>query len=114
MSKGDAKVRRLVKLGGAAITNKASFETLDADALQHTAAALAAAIRGDSPEARTIVVHGAGSFGHHQASKYKVAAGGLANASVKSGFAETRLSVMKLQLHVIEAMIQGAPFGCVS
>jgi len=51
-------------------------------------------------------VHGAGSFGHHQASKYKVAAGGLANASVKSGFAETRLSVMKLQLHVIEAMIQ--------
>ncbi|CAL5430876.1 unnamed protein product [Camellia sinensis] len=42
-----------------------------------------------------IVVHGAGSFGHFQASKSGVHKGGLNRLLVKAGFVATRISVIK-------------------
>ena len=48
----------VVKLGGSALTNKASFETLHADNLRDCCENIAQSGK------RVAVVHGAGSFGH--------------------------------------------------
>lgn len=64
----------IVKLGGAAITDKSREETLCSKNLAAAAAAVGAAFRENSspsPHASTrfIVVHGAGSFGHQAAAR---------------------------------------------
>ncbi|KAF3431530.1 hypothetical protein FNV43_RR26261 [Rhamnella rubrinervis] len=66
-----------------------------------------------------IVVHGAGSFGHFQASKSSVHKGGLAQPLVKAGFVATRISVTKLNLEIVRALakegipsIGMSPFSC--
>ncbi|KAG6555220.1 hypothetical protein Mapa_003260 [Marchantia paleacea] len=50
-----------------------------------------------------VVVHGAGSFGHFQASKGRVNRGDLAEDFVKAGFVATRISVTKLNHEVVRA-----------
>ncbi|KAK4485654.1 hypothetical protein RD792_008297 [Penstemon davidsonii] len=66
-----------------------------------------------------IVVHGAGSFGHFQASKSGVHKGGLSKPLVKSGFVATRISVTSLNLEIVRALakegipsIGMSPFSC--
>ncbi|KAM0987139.1 hypothetical protein ACFX19_011452 [Malus domestica] len=66
-----------------------------------------------------IVVHGAGSFGHFQASKSGVHKGGLYQPLVKAGFVATRISVTKLNLEIVRALaregipsIGMSPFSC--
>ena len=60
----------IVKLGGAAITDKSREETLCSKGLAAAAAAVGAAFRENSPSGtRFIVVHGAGSFGHQAAAR---------------------------------------------
>ncbi len=59
-------LKRIIKLGGAAITHKASFETLNEEVLRSVARSVAQAFKKESREGGIIVVHGAGSFGHHQ------------------------------------------------
>lgn len=54
------------KLGGSVITDKSTPETVDEAALRRAAAALADADR------EVVVVHGAGSFGHHHAAAHGV------------------------------------------
>jgi isopentenyl phosphate kinase len=76
----------VVKLGGAAVTIKDTLETLQVDALACTARQLAI-VSTDTP---CVVIHGAGSFGHHQASHYHVAQGGTDSLNVRKGFALTR------------------------
>jgi isopentenyl phosphate kinase len=64
----------VLKLGGSVITDKDRPETLDGEALDLAADAVAAAVDGD-PAATTedlVVVHGGGSFGHHNASDHGV------------------------------------------
>lgn len=56
----------VLKLGGSVITDKERPETVDRDALDRAAAALAAA------SDRLVVIHGAGSFGHYHASEHGV------------------------------------------
>eukprot|EP00897_Mesotaenium_endlicherianum_P007477 jgi/Mesen1/6758/ME000344S06039 len=135
--------------GGAAITHKDKFESLNEEALRVTACHLAAAMStlvppksqevtahvkdqavGEAPGVRApevshsdsaqasanlttrgpfedgafIVVHGAGSFGHFQASQLGVAKGGLEKPGVIPGFVDTRLSVMKLNHAVVRAL----------
>ncbi|XP_059074342.1 isopentenyl phosphate kinase isoform X2 [Cryptomeria japonica] len=51
-----------------------------------------------------IVVHGAGSFGHFQASKSGVHKGGLPLSIVTAGFVATRISVTSLNLEVVRAL----------
>ena len=65
----------IVKLGGAAITDKSKEETLCTKGLAAAAAAIGAALRETSsqgpgaPRTRFVVVHGAGSFGHQAAAR---------------------------------------------
>ncbi|CAH9101008.1 unnamed protein product [Cuscuta europaea] len=66
-----------------------------------------------------VVVHGAGSFGHFQASKSGVHKGGLGKPIVKAGFVATRISVTSLNLEVVRALaregipsIGMSPFSC--
>ncbi|KAM3754632.1 hypothetical protein ACB098_03G180600 [Castanea mollissima] len=68
---------------------------------------------------RFVVVHGAGSFGHFQASKSGVHKGGLDQSLVKAGFVATRISVTTLNLEVVRALaregipsIGMSPFSC--
>ncbi|GAB3674532.1 isopentenyl phosphate kinase [Halopiger thermotolerans] len=67
----------VLKLGGSAITDKERPETLDGEALERAADAIGGALEGrgggDSDEAADLViVHGGGSFGHHNASEHGV------------------------------------------
>ncbi|XP_022946700.1 uncharacterized protein LOC111450692 [Cucurbita moschata] len=66
-----------------------------------------------------IVVHGAGSFGHFQASKSGVHKGGLDRSLVKAGFVATRISVTLLNLQIVRALAREgipsvgmSPFSC--
>ncbi|KAJ7543697.1 hypothetical protein O6H91_09G048800 [Diphasiastrum complanatum] len=130
----DRPVHCIVKLGGAAITMKNSFETLNEEDLLLTSKHLREAIMaapscktplldcadateeigegGLEPACRAafIVVHGAGSFGHFQASSSGVNKGGLRRALVTAGFVATRVSVTKLNHIVVRALAaEGIP-----
>ena len=65
----------IVKLGGAAITDKSKEETLSIKGLAAAAAAIGAAVRENSsgsataPRTRFILGHGAGSVGHQWAAR---------------------------------------------
>ncbi|XP_041015119.1 isopentenyl phosphate kinase isoform X1 [Juglans microcarpa x Juglans regia] len=68
---------------------------------------------------RFVVVHGAGSFGHFQASKSGVHKGGLGQPLVKAGFVATRISVTSLNLEIVRALAREgipsvgmSPFTC--
>lgn len=79
----------IVKLGGAAITKKDVFETLDEETLSSAALHLA------SVPGRLVVVHGAGSFGHFQAGEYGVSRGPITDARVLKGFCLTRCALAR-------------------
>jgi isopentenyl phosphate kinase len=59
----------ILKLGGSVVTEKDEPETLDEPALDRAADAIGEAHLDD-----LVVVHGGGSFGHHNAAKYGVSA----------------------------------------
>ncbi|KAK3101839.1 hypothetical protein FSP39_006745 [Pinctada imbricata] len=98
----------VIKLGGSAVTVKEKFETLNKEGLTKACRLLNECVKARK---RCIVVHGAGSFGHHQARKYNVNKG-FNNLSevecekVKEGFCLTRLSVTKLNHIIVEALVE--------
>lgn len=97
----------VVKLGGSAVTRKGEFETLNAECLAATAAALA---RARASGTRTVLIHGAGSFGHFQAHEHGVSKGAADSRFSWLGFAETRSSVTRLNALVVAAMLrEGVP-----
>lgn len=137
----------IVKLGGSAITCKNELETIHEDNLRIVSSQLRQGMisgpchgmdwsrRPGSTEIQTVVdefddeleseckrlvvVHGAGSFGHFQASKSGVHKGGLSKPLVKSGFVATRISVTTLNLEIVRALakegipsIGMSPFPC--
>ncbi|KAL6570924.1 hypothetical protein OROGR_000474 [Orobanche gracilis] len=137
----------IVKLGGAAITCKNELETINEEnlnivSLQLRNAMISGPCRGmdwsrrpgsseiptvaddfddqlESDSKKFIVVHGAGSFGHFQASKSGVHKGGLSRPLVKSGFVATRISVTSLNLEIVRALAKEgipsvglSPFSC--
>ncbi len=61
----------VMKLGGSVITEKNRPETLDGPSLSAACDAVAGAL-ADGAVDRLVLVHGGGSFGHHQASKHGV------------------------------------------
>ncbi|SEV84214.1 isopentenyl phosphate kinase [Natrinema salifodinae] len=61
----------VLKLGGSVITAKDRAETLDGEALDRAADAIADARDGSGDE-DLVIVHGGGSFGHHHASEHGV------------------------------------------
>ena len=95
----------VIKLGGAAITIKDDFETLNQEILENVAVQVH---QMHSKGLRLIIVHGAGSFGHFQAATYGIAHGGnptAAPATTLQGFAQTRLSVTKLNHLVVSSLV---------
>lgn len=90
----------LIKFGGAAITNKSKLETLCSDALQQGAELVRRCFEAGK---RVIVVHGAGSFGHHHAKNHRVNEG-LTDDTKHIGFCLTRNSVTTLNKHVVESL----------
>jgi isopentenyl phosphate kinase len=61
----------LVKIGGSSITDKGKFETINKVALSWLVKTIKRAISEDRDmQKRFIIVHGAGSFGHHTAKEY--------------------------------------------
>ena len=86
-------IRFIVKIGGAAVTDKASFETLNGSVLCDVAEQLKQ-VYAQNPIADFVVVHGAGSFGHFQASRADVHRGGVHKAAVRTGFVESRWVVV--------------------
>ncbi|EEC71534.1 hypothetical protein EE612_005924 [Oryza sativa] len=146
-------VRCIVKLGGAAITNKGELESIDAASLRSACAQLRQAMShggaagkvvgmdwsrrpGDPTgpvvdveglsemgglglDSNFVVVHGAGSFGHFQASRSGVHKGGLHSTLVKAGFVATRISVTSLNQEIVRALAREgipsvgmSPFAC--
>ncbi|WP_440764444.1 isopentenyl phosphate kinase [Natronorubrum sp. DTA7] len=64
----------VLKLGGSVITDKDRPETLDGEAIEGAADAIADALRNETDGLADglVIVHGGGSFGHHNASKHGV------------------------------------------
>ncbi|MDQ2049558.1 isopentenyl phosphate kinase [Natronolimnohabitans sp. A-GB9] len=60
----------VLKLGGSVITDKERPETLDGEALERAADAIEAALADGVDD--LVVVHGGGSFGHHNASEHGI------------------------------------------
>ncbi|KAL8518613.1 hypothetical protein ACS0TY_009820 [Phlomoides rotata] len=137
----------IVKLGGSAITCKNELETINEDNLNIVSSQLRQGMNlglsngmdwsrkpgsSEIPNVvddfddqlaadpkKFVVVHGAGSFGHFQASKSGVHKGGLSRPLVKSGFVATRISVTTLNLEIVRALaregipsIGMSPFSC--
>lgn len=141
----------IVKLGGSSITDKAREETLNAEALDWFSNALALAVdktflapdrattavstiptcsmsntfSGNEIEKKAsfIIVHGAGSFGHHTAREFglrgqfsapsvsddigdSAGVSGDERRRVMQGLAKTRRSVLKLNGEVVSSLIE--------
>lgn len=125
----------VVKIGGSSITNKADKESVNEDALGWFASVVSKAV-GESFKAGNeedqvdtksqdstlqgktafVIVHGAGSFGHHTAKEYGLRgqteeqknSGTISmqqNRYRKRGLSETRLAVQKLNLMVVATLI---------
>ncbi|XP_024991614.1 uncharacterized protein LOC112525640 isoform X2 [Cynara cardunculus var. scolymus] len=142
-------LRCIVKLGGAAITSKNEFEKINEEDLVKVSLELQQAMMSSSGSVLEmdwskrpgisetlnkvddfkeqqvldfnsfVVIHGAGSFGHFQASKSGVHRGGLNQPLVKAGFVATRISVTSLNLEIVRALARAGipsvamnPFSC--
>lgn len=109
LERGDA-LDCVVKLGGSALTDKATFETLNREALAATAASIGRLMQQGERAPRLAIVHGAGSFGHHHAKEYSIQQGRDAHADSALGFAKTRSSVTRLNALVVKALVDhGVP-----
>ncbi|CAL1529260.1 unnamed protein product [Lymnaea stagnalis] len=103
----------IIKFGGSAITDKNTFETIKKEELLIAANCIRSCREAGLS---CIVVHGAGSFGHHQAKRYQVN-DGFVTATTKDeldfkrqGFCLTRQSVTKLNQLVVNCLIDvGVP-----
>ena len=101
----------ILKIGGSILTNKDSTESeIDAISLKRIASEIKASL--DSSSKELIIVHGAGSFGHPPAKKYKI--GEEFDESEypqkRIGFCETQNAVKKLNMLICEAFIdEGLP-----
>ncbi|MFA5313234.1 MAG: isopentenyl phosphate kinase [Methanomassiliicoccales archaeon] len=87
----------LVKLGGSVITDKGHYRTFKEDAVRRLAREIV-----ESGE-RTIIVHGAGSFGHVIAKKYALQNGMVSEDQVK-GISQVTWDVRELDTLFIKAL----------
>ena len=112
----------LIKIGGSSITAKDQKETLNEENLQWFAETIAdmispvylvnnkeCAIHDDKPA--VILVHGAGSFGHHTAKEFDLqgyhadAEPPARKANTMEGLARTRHSVQKLNQRLVQELL---------
>ncbi|KAL7487066.1 hypothetical protein ACHAW6_012685 [Cyclotella cf. meneghiniana] len=131
----------ILKIGGSSITNKAQEETLDTESLEWFANLISTSVNesvlspsctfdrysNSQTKPRIIIVHGAGSFGHHSAKRYGLKCGKSVlldecesmkdeksnNDSLDSmrlhyqmeGLSKTRHSVQKLNSAIVESLL---------
>ncbi|CAG5134904.1 unnamed protein product [Candidula unifasciata] len=100
----------IIKFGGSAITDKTCFETLRPAQLAAAVDCVRLCVENGLS---CIVVHGAGSFGHHQARKFQINTGFVTTHTKEErqnkilGYSLTRQSVTKLDQLVINRLIEG-------
>ncbi|CAO3639715.1 unnamed protein product [Cunninghamella echinulata] len=101
----------LVKLGGAALTNKQTSCTLSPNFDDLVEQISKIYHLNKSRQVQTIFIHGAGAFGHPQAKQYQVKYGWLpsstttiASDNIKFGMTVTRQSVLLLHNHLLERL----------
>ena len=97
----------ILKIGGSILTEKDSNESeVDTKSLKRIASEIKASL--DKSFKELIIVHGAGSFGHPPAKKYRI--GEEFDKSEypekRIGFCETQNAVKELNMHICEAFIQ--------
>ncbi|OGS51438.1 MAG: hypothetical protein A3K65_09835 [Euryarchaeota archaeon RBG_16_68_12] len=92
----------LVKFGGSVITVKSKYRTLRGADLSRLARELAAA---HDPEAGTVLVHGAGSYGHILAAKHRLKEGFRDDAQL-TAVAQVQRDVRALDLKVLDALLR--------
>lgn len=90
----------IVKLGGSVITNKRKYRSLRGADLSRLAREVAAA-----KDSETVVVHGAGSFGHILAAKHRLQLG-LENMAQLAAVAQVQRDVRALNLKVLDALLR--------
>jgi isopentenyl phosphate kinase len=90
----------LVKLGGSVITVKSKYRTLRGPDLSRLAREIAA---GAGPD--TVVVHGAGSYGHILAAKHRLDAGAQ-DPDQLAAVAQVQRDVRALDLKVLDALLR--------
>ncbi len=93
----------LVKFGGSVITVKSKYRTLRGQDLSRLARELAAA---HDPEAGTILVHGAGSYGHLLAAKHALREGYRGDGAQLGAVAQVQRDVRALDLKVLDALLR--------
>eukprot|EP00026_Physarum_polycephalum_P011488 Phypoly_transcript_11718.p1 GENE.Phypoly_transcript_11718~~Phypoly_transcript_11718.p1 ORF type:complete len:156 (+),score=23.36 Phypoly_transcript_11718:106-573(+) len=117
---------RIIKMGGAAFTDKSQRETLhDNFTVLISALTQALTMRGEDKEDKesktgavgTVLIHGAGSFGHFDAKKYSLQQG-ISKEYSQEGIALTRRSVTKLNGIFVDKLVTAgipavgvSPFG---
>ena len=97
----------ILKIGGSILTNKDSIESeVDAKSLKRIASEIKSSLDNSSKE--LIIVHGAGSFGHPPAKKYKIgeAFDKSEYPEKRIGFCEIQNAVKKLNMLICEAFIE--------
>lgn len=92
----------IIKLGGSVITDKNRYMTADKRNIARLAKEIAAARR--TKKFALVIVHGAGSFGHMPAKKYRIK-DGIFSEMQRFGFAYTNYSCNVLSQHVISALL---------
>ncbi|WP_405281672.1 isopentenyl phosphate kinase [Methanobrevibacter sp.] len=96
----------ILKIGGSILTNKDAVSEVDTKSLKRIASEVKSSL--DNSFKELIIVHGAGSFGHPPAKKYKI--GEKFDESEypqkRIGFCETQNAVKKLNMYICEAFIE--------
>lgn len=108
----------VVKLGGAALTDKAAYRELRAwplAALAGAVGAAAASIAATCPSSALVLIHGAGSFGHLEARVHGLNAAHPADGQQSPlGVALCRASLALLHAAVLDALVRvGVPAATV-
>ena len=94
----------VVKLGGSLITDKRRRFSLNSDVIKRVGRELSEAVK--LARLDLIVVHGGGSYAHPVAKEYSVSEGYVDERHLE-GFVKTSEAVRRLNLHVVENLVEG-------
>ena len=96
----------ILKVGGSILTNKGSESEIDSKSLKRIACEIKKSLDNSSKE--LIIVHGAGSFGHPPAKKYKIGEKFSPEEypQKRIGFCEVQNEVKKLNMLICDAFIE--------
>ena len=96
----------ILKVGGSILTNKDSQSEVDSKSLKRIAGEIKKSLDKSSKE--LVIVHGAGSFGHPPAKKYKIGEKFSPEEfpQKRVGFCKVQNEVKKLNMYICEAFLE--------